>query len=116
MHKRMHGKKRDREKKTNVLRQSTILAHARSNNKTRRTDQDHILVPLRLVAHLPKEQVRVVRRRERVVPLLLLLLRARGVRAEVGRRQAGLVLQRGAQADLELECPWCTYAKESGIQ
>ena len=25
--------------------------------------------------------------------------------AEVGRRQAGLVLQRGAQADLELESP-----------
>ena len=76
-----------------------------------RTDQDDVFMPLELVAHLAEEEPGHVRRRERVVPLLLLLLRARGVRAEVGRRQAGLVLQRGAQADLELEGPWCTYAR-----
>ena len=61
-------------------------------------------MPLELVAHLAEEEPGHVRRRERVAPHAPPGLRARvGLgRVEVGRRQARLVLQRGAQPDLEL--------------
>ena len=66
------------------------------------TDQNHVLAPLGLVPHLAEVQRRDVGWREWIMPLLRWLIGTRGTFAEIGRREAWLVLEGGTQTDLEL--------------
>ena len=73
-------------------RPPSIAVQPSTRAAQRYTNQNHVLVSLRLVAYLAQEKIWVVGRGERIMSLLLLLLGWWGVRAEVGCGEPGFLL------------------------